>query len=73
MGVKMQANMRSDLFAHLEKLPYSFYDNNETGQLMTRMTNDLLDVSELAHNGTENLFITNFIKVGSLVYLCTIS
>lgn len=46
--------MRTDLFKHLEKLPYSFYDNNETGQLMTRMTNDLFDVSELAHHGPEN-------------------
>lgn len=73
MGVKMQANMRSDLFTHLEKLPYSFYDNNETGQLMTRMTNDLFDVSELAHHGPENLFITTFVTVGSFVYLCTIS
>ncbi len=73
MGVKMQANMRSDLFAHLEKLPYSFYDNNETGQLMTRMTNDLFDVSELAHHGPENLFITTFVTIGSFAYLCTIS
>lgn len=73
MGVKMQAKMRSDLFEHLEKLPYSFYDNNETGQLMTRMTNDLFDVSELAHHGPENLFITTFATIGSFVYLCTIS
>lgn len=73
MGVKMQAKMRSDLFEHLEKLPYSFYDNNETGQLMTRMTNDLFDVSELAHHGPENLFITTFVTLGSFVYLCTIS
>lgn len=73
MGVKMQAKMRSDLFAHLEKLPYSFYDNNETGQLMTRMTNDLFDVSELAHHGPENLFITTFVTLGSFAYLCTIS
>ncbi len=73
MGVKMQADMRSNLFAHLEKLPYSFYDNHETGQLMTRMTNDLFDVSELAHHGPENLFITSFITVGSFVYLCTIN
>ncbi len=73
MGVKMQANMRSHLFAHLEKLPYSFYDNNETGQLMTRMTNDLFDVSELAHHGPENVFITSFMTVGSFVYLCTIN
>ncbi len=73
MGVKMQSKMRSDLFAHFEKLPYSFYDNNETGQLMTRMTNDLFDVSELAHHGPENLFITSFISIGSFVYLCTIN
>lgn len=73
MGVKMQAQMRSDLFKHLEKLPYSFYDNNETGQLMTRMTNDIFDVSELAHHGPENLFITTFVTLGSFAYLCTIS
>ena len=73
MGVKMQGKMRSDLFAHLEKLPYSFYDSNETGQIMTRMTNDLFDVSELAHHGPENLFITTFVTIGSFAYLCTIS
>lgn len=73
MGVKMQAAMRTDLFKHLEKLPYSFYDNTETGQLMTRMTYDLFDVSELAHHGPENLFITTFVTMGSFVYLCTIS
>lgn len=73
MGVKMQGKMRSDLFAHLEKLPYSFYDSNETGQIMTRMTNDLFDVSELAHHGPENLFITTFVTIGSFTYLCTIS
>ena len=73
MGVHMQADMRSDLFAHLEKLPYSFYDNNETGQLMTRMTNDLFDVAELAHHGPENIFITSFMTVGAFAYLCTIN
>lgn len=73
MGVKIQAKMRSDLFAHLEKLPYSFYDNNQTGQLMTRMTNDIFDIAELAHHGPENLFITSFITIGAFAYLCTIS
>lgn len=73
MGVRMQSKMRSDLFAHFEKLPYSFYDNNETGSLMTRMTNDLFNVSELAHHGPENLFITSFMTIGSFVYLCTIN
>lgn len=73
MGVKMQAAMRSDLFDHLQKLPYSFYDNHETGQLMARMTNDLFTVSELAHHGPENLFISSFMIVGSFIYLCTIN
>ena len=73
MGVKMQAKMRSDLFDHLQKLPYSFYDNHETGQLMSRMTNDLFNVSELAHHGPENLFISSFMIVGSFVYLCTVN
>ena len=73
MGVKIQAKMRSDLFAHLEKLPYSFYDDNETGQPMTRMTNDIFDIAELAHHGPENLFITSFITIGAFAYLCTIS
>ena len=73
MGVKMQATMRSDLFRHLEKLPYSFYDNNETGQLMARMTNDLFNVSELAHHGPENLFITSFMTLSAFIYLCTIN
>lgn len=73
MGVKIQAKMRSDLFTHLEKLPYSYYDNSETGQLMTRMTNDLFNVAELAHHGPENLFITSFMVIGSFVYLAVIS
>ena len=55
MGVRMQAQMRSDMFRHLERLPYSFYDNHETGKIMSRMTNDLQDISELAHHGPENL------------------
>ena len=53
IGVKMQANMRSDMFNHLEKLPYGFYDGNETGKIMSRMTNDLWEVSELAHHGPD--------------------
>ena len=53
MGVRMQAEMRSDMFRHLQKLPYSFYDNRETGKLMSRMTSDLMDISELAHHGPD--------------------
>ena len=72
IGVRMQKKMRSDLFAHMEKLPYSFFDNNETGSLLTRLTSDLFEVSELAHHGPENLFICAVMIVGSFAYLCTI-
>ena len=58
MGVRMQAQMRSDMFVHLEKLPYSYFDKQETGKLMSRMTSDLFDISELAHHGPENLIIS---------------
>ena len=72
IGVRMQGQMRSDLFAHMEKLPYSFFDNNETGSLLTRLTSDLFEVSELAHHGPENLFICAVMIIGSFAYLCTI-
>lgn len=73
MGVEMQASMRRDLFCHLEKLSYSFYDNNETGKIMSRMTNDLMDVSELAHHGPENLIICSITMIISFIYLSTIN
>lgn len=72
MGVRMQAQMRSDMFNHLEKLPYSFYDNHETGKIMSRMTNDLMDISELAHHGPENLIISSISIIASFIYLSTI-
>jgi len=73
MGVRMQAQMRSDMFKHLEKLPYSFYDSHETGKIMSRMTNDLMDISELAHHGPENLIISSISIIVSFVYLSTIN
>ncbi len=73
MGVRMQAQMRSDMFSHLEKLPYSFYDKNETGKIMSRMTSDLFDISELAHHGPENLLISSISIITSFVYLSTIN
>ncbi|MBE6714008.1 MAG: ABC transporter ATP-binding protein [Ruminococcaceae bacterium] len=73
MGVKMQAQMRREMFDHLQKLPYSYYDNNETGKIMTRMTNDLFEVSELAHHGPENVIITSITVVASFVYLATVN
>jgi len=73
IGVGMQANMRSDLFRHLEKLPFSFYDDHETGSIMTRMTSDLFEVAELAHHGPENLITCSVMIILSFIYLCTIS
>ena len=73
MGVYMQARMRTDLFAHLESLPYSFFDNHEPGKIMTRMTNDLFEVVELAHHGPENLIISILSIAISFTYLSTIN
>lgn len=73
MGVRMQAQMRSDMFEHLEKLPYSFYDSHETGKIMSRMTSDLMDISELAHHGPENLLISTISVITSFIYLSTIN
>ena len=72
IGVKMQSQMRRDLFAHLEKLPFRFYDNNETGRIMTRITSDLFEVCELAHHGPENLLISSVMIILSFIYLITI-
>ncbi len=73
MGVRMQAQMRSDMFRHLETLPYSFYDNHETGKIMSRMTNDLMDISELAHHGPENILISSISIIVAFAYLSTIN
>ncbi len=73
MGVKMQAQMRREMFDHLQRLPYTYYDNNETGKIMSRMTNDLFEVSELAHHGPENVIITSITVIASFVYLATVN
>ena len=72
IGVQMQSQMRKDLFAHLQKLPYTFYDNHETGRIMTRLTSDLFEVCELAHHGPENLLISSVMILLSFGYLITI-
>ena len=69
IGVKMQSQMRVDLFTHLEKLPFRFYDNHETGRIMTRITSDLFEVCELAHHGPENLLISSVMIIMSFTYL----
>ncbi len=72
MGVRMQAQMRSDMFRHLERLPFTFFDDNETGKIMSRLTNDLFDVAELAHHGPETVLTGLFSVVASFSYLATI-
>ncbi|MEN8077181.1 ABC transporter ATP-binding protein [Clostridioides difficile] len=73
VGVGMQGDMRRDMFKHLEKLPNSYFDNNKTGDLMSRMINDLMEVSELAHHGPEDLFISIIMFLGSFIILATIN
>ena len=73
MGVGMQAQMRRDLFNHLQKLPFKFYDEHETGKIMTRITSDLFEVSELAHHGPENLIICSISLVLAFGYLMYIN
>lgn len=73
MGVRMQAQMRSDMFNKLETLPFEFFDNNETGKIMSRMTNDLMDISELAHHGPENLIISTASVIIAFIYLSTVN
>lgn len=73
MGAKMEANMRKDLFNQFQKLPFSYYDNNNTGTLMSRIITDLFDISELAHHGPEDLFISILKIAGSFAILSSIN
>lgn len=72
MGVYMESDMRKDLFKHMQRLPFKFYDKNRTGDLMSRVVNDLNEVSELAHHGPEDLFISVVMMVGSFIFLVRI-
>ena len=73
VGVRMQADMRRDIFARLERLPFSFFDDNKTGSIMSRIVNDLMDVSELAHHGPEDLFLSVVMLVGTFIILARIN
>ena len=73
VGVGMQADMRRDVYEHLQKLPVKYFDNNQTGSIMSRIVNDLQDISELAHHGPEDLFISFFMIVGSFIVLLRIN
>ena len=73
MGAKIEYDMRAQLFAHYQRLSFSFYDNQKVGQLMSRITNDLFDITELLHHGPENLIISAIKLVGALAILLSIS
>ncbi|HCM89468.1 MULTISPECIES: ABC transporter ATP-binding protein [Vagococcus] len=65
LGTNIETDMRNELFAHFQKQPFSFYDNQKTGKLMSRLTTDLFEISEVAHHGPEDIFITIMTLIGS--------
>lgn len=73
VGVGMQADMRRDIYKHLQNLPIRYFDNNQTGSIMSRIVNDLQDISELAHHGPEDLFISFFMIIGAFAMLMRIN
>ena len=73
MGTKIETDMRRDMFAHLQKLSFSYFDNTKIGQLMSRITTDLFDITEFAHHCPEEFFIAGIKIIGAFVILCTMS
>ena len=73
MGAKIEYDMRNEIFGHFQKLSFSFYDNQKVGQLMSRITNDLFDITELLHHGPEEIVISTIKLIGSFVVLMMIN
>ena len=73
LGINIETDMRRKLFDHLQKLSYRFFDNNKTGHLIARITNDLQDIGELAHHGPEDIFIAIMTLIGAFVLMLTIN
>ncbi len=72
VGVRIEADIREDLFSHLQKLSFKYYDSNRTGQIMSKILNDLFDITELAHHGPEDVFISIVMFLGSSIILFNI-
>ncbi len=72
LGVRIEHDMREEMFGHLQTLPFSYYDNNKTGHIMSRIVNDLRDITELAHHGPEDIFISLVMLIGSFIVLLSI-
>lgn len=73
MGAKIEYNMRAEIFAHMQKLSFSFYDDAKVGQLMSRITTDLFDITELLHHGPENIILSLLKIIGALIILANIN
>lgn len=73
VGVYIQGDMRRDLFRHIQKLPFKYFDENKTGTIMSRLVNDLMEITELAHHGPENLLISTIMLIGSFILLFRIN
>ncbi|MBC2364087.1 ABC transporter ATP-binding protein [Listeria booriae] len=73
LGLNIETDMRRDLFAHLQKQPFEYYDNQKTGKLMSRMTTDLFEIGEVAHHGPEDIFISIMSLVGAFLLMMTIN
>ncbi len=71
-GIRVEADIRADLFAHMQKLSFDFYDRNRTGQLMSRLTSDLFELTELAHHGPEDVLTSTLTIAGALVVMATL-
>lgn len=69
VGVRIQGDMRKELFSHLEKLPFTYFDENKTGNIMSRIINDLQDISELAHHGPEDIFLSVLTLIGACILM----
>lgn len=73
LGINIETDMRKELFTHIQKLPFRFFDNNKTGHLVSRMTNDLMDIGEIAHHGPEDFFIAIMTLTGAFGLMISIN
>ena len=73
VGIRIQADMRKEAFDHIEKLPFTYFDNNKTGSIMSRIINDLQEIAELAHHGPEDFIVSCFLLLGSFILMATIN
>ena len=71
-GIRVEADIRADLFAHMQRMSFDFYDRNRTGKLMSRLTSDLFELTELAHHGPEDLLTSTLTIIGALVVMCSV-